>query len=121
MAARYKAKTETGDGLQDLLRGQAEAEGKPDLVARFGGIILRQDRRAVIPDPAPVPVRFPRKELLTRLRKRECELCETGTTVAVHQVTGLKELGKPRTGPARVGRPHGENAAQDAHRLRRLP
>jgi hypothetical protein len=72
--------------------------GKPDLVARFGGIILRQDRRAVITDPAPVPVRVPRKELLMRLRKRECELCEAGTTVAVHQVTGLKELGKPGPG-----------------------
>ena len=69
-----------------------------DLVARFGGITLRQDRRAVITDPAPVPARVPRTELLARLRKRECELCETGTTVAVHQVTGLKELGKP--GPA---------------------
>jgi hypothetical protein len=33
-----------------------------------------------------------------RLRQRECELCEAGTTVAVHQVTGLKELGKPGPG-----------------------
>ena len=33
-----------------------------------------------------------------RLRQRECELCETGTTVVVHQVTGLKELGKPGPG-----------------------
>jgi hypothetical protein len=39
-------------------------------------------------------VRVPRKELLARLHKRECEFCETGTTVAVHQVTGLRELGK---------------------------
>src|SRR5436190_13685740 len=67
----------------------------PDLVARFGGIILRQDRRAVISDPAPVPVRVPRKELLARLRQRVCELCEAGTTVAVHQVAALRELGKP--------------------------
>ena len=41
---------------------------------------------------------YPRKELITRLRRRECELCETGTTVAVHQVTSLKELGKPGPG-----------------------
>jgi len=33
-----------------------------------------------------------------RLLTRECELCETGTTVAVHQVPSLKELGKPGTG-----------------------
>ncbi|MGO9521042.1 zinc-binding dehydrogenase, partial [Mycobacterium sp.] len=36
--------------------------------------------------------------LLARLRQRECELCETGTTVAVHQVAGIRELGKPKTG-----------------------
>jgi len=40
----------------------------------------------------------PRKELVTRLRKRKCELCETGTTVAVHQVTSLKAPGKPGPG-----------------------
>ncbi|MGW4985532.1 HNH endonuclease [Streptomyces mirabilis] len=34
-------------------------------------------------------------ELLMRLRTRKCELCETGATVAVHQVAGLKELGRP--------------------------
>ena len=96
-------------------------EGKKDLVARFGGITPRQDRRAVIPDPAPVPVPAPHKELIHRLRKRRCELCEHGATVAVHQVASLNAPRQARTGPARVGSPHGENAAQDAHRLRRLP
>jgi group II intron reverse transcriptase/maturase len=98
MAARHKAKVITGDGPRTCFEARRKRTGKPDLVARFGGIILRQDRRAVITDPAPVPVRVPRKELLARLRQRECELCETGTTVAVHQVTGLRELGKPGPG-----------------------
>jgi group II intron reverse transcriptase/maturase len=98
MAARYKAKIETRDGLRTCFEARKHREGKPDLVARFGGISLRQDRRAVIRDPAPVPAPHPRKELISRLRKRECELCETGTTVAVHQVTGLKTLGKPGPG-----------------------
>jgi group II intron reverse transcriptase/maturase len=98
MAARHKAKVITGDGPRTCFQARRKRQGKPDLVARFGGIILRQDRRAVITDPAPVPVRVPRTELLSRLRKRECELCETGTTVAVHQVTGLRELGKPGPG-----------------------
>jgi hypothetical protein len=95
MAARHKAKIETMDGLRTCFEARKHREGKKDLVARFGGIILRQDRRAVITDPTPVPARVPRKELLSRLRKRECELCEAGTTVAVHQVTGLKALGRP--------------------------
>jgi group II intron reverse transcriptase/maturase len=98
MAARHKAKVITGDGPRTCFEARRRRKGKPDLVARFGGIILRQDRRAVITDPAPVRVRVPRKELLARLRQRECELCETGITVAVHQVAGLRELGKPGPG-----------------------
>jgi group II intron reverse transcriptase/maturase len=98
MAARYKAKIETSDGLRTCFEARKHREGKPDLVARFGGIPLRQNRRAVIRDPAPAPAPNPRKQLIKRLRKRECELCETGTTVAVHQVTRLKELGKPGPG-----------------------
>jgi group II intron reverse transcriptase/maturase len=97
-AAKHKAKVETKDGLRTCFEARKHREGKPDLVARFGGIILRQNRRAVIRDPEPAPAPYPRKELIKRLRKRECELCETGTTVAVHQVTGLKELGKPGPG-----------------------
>ena len=98
MAARHKAKIETSDGLRTCFEARKHREGKKDLVARFGGIILRQDRRAVIRDPAPAPAAYPRKELAKRLRTRECELCETGTTVTVHQVTGLKTLGKPGPG-----------------------
>ena len=95
MATRFRAKTTTSDGLRTCFEARRKRQGKPDSVARFGGIILRQDRRAVINDPVPVPVRVPRKELLARLRQRACELCETGTTVAVHQVAALRQLGKP--------------------------
>src|SRR6266705_2321756 len=93
--ARYRPKVTTSDGLRTCFEARRKRRGKRDLVARFGGIILRQDRRAVVNDPAPVPVRVPRKELLARLRQRVCELCETGTTVAVHQVAALRQLGKP--------------------------
>jgi group II intron reverse transcriptase/maturase len=98
MAARYKAKIITRDGPRTCFEARKKREGKPDLVARFGGIILRQDRRAVIRDPAPVRTPAPCKELIHRLRKQWRELCETGTTVAVHQVTSLKALGKPEPG-----------------------
>jgi group II intron reverse transcriptase/maturase len=98
IAARHKAKIETRDGLRTCFEARKHREGKPDLVARFGGIILRQDRRAVIHDPAPVRIPAPYKELVHRLRKQWCELCETGTTVTVHQITGLKQLGKPGPG-----------------------
>ena len=98
MAARHQAKIATEDGPRTCFEARLRREGKRDLVARFGGITLRQNRRAVIRDPAPAPAPYPRKELIKRLRKRECELCETGTTVAVHQVTSLKELGKSGPG-----------------------
>src|SRR6478672_6530783 len=78
MAARYRAKTETSDGLRTCFEARRHREGKPDLVARFGGIPLRQNRKAVIRDPAPARIPYPLKELVKRLRKRICELCETG-------------------------------------------
>ena len=98
MAARHKAAVTTSDGPRTCFEARLKREGKKDLVARFGGISLRQDRRAVITDPAPVPVITPRKELIHRLRKRRCELCEHGTTVAVHQVAKLAHLGTPGPG-----------------------
>ncbi len=98
MAAHYRAKIETKDGPRTCFEARRKREGRKDLVARFVGISLRHNRLAVITDPVPVQAPYPRKELITRLRRRECELCETSTTVAVHQVTGLKALGEPGPG-----------------------
>ncbi|MGO9079085.1 MAG: group II intron reverse transcriptase/maturase, partial [Streptosporangiaceae bacterium] len=97
-AARCKAKVTTADGPRTCFEARARREGKPDLVARFGGIPLKRDRRAVIRDPAPVPVTIPRKELIHRLRKRWCELCEQGATVAVHHAARLADLGQAGPG-----------------------
>jgi group II intron reverse transcriptase/maturase len=98
MAARYRAKTGTSDGPRACFEARKQREGRRDLVARFGGISLRHDRQAVITDPAPVQALYPRKELITRLRRSKCELCEASATVAVHQATGLKALGEPGPG-----------------------
>jgi group II intron reverse transcriptase/maturase len=97
-AARYKAKVITADGPRTCFEARLRRQGKKDLVARFGGIPLKRDRRAVITDPAPVPVITPRKELIHRLRKRWCELCDHGATVAVHHVAALARLGRPGPG-----------------------
>ena len=59
MAARYKAKIETSDGLRTCFEARKHREGKQDLVARFGGIILRQNRRAVITRPRARPGPLP--------------------------------------------------------------
>ena len=98
MAARHKAKIETHDGMRTCFEARKRRQGKPDLVARFGGIPLKRDRRAVIRDPAPVPAATPRKELIHRLRTGRCELCGHSATVAVHQVAGLASLRTPGPG-----------------------
>jgi hypothetical protein len=98
MAACFKAKIETPQGLRTCFEARIRREGKEDLVARFGGIPLLRDKRKVITDPAPVLVPAPRKELVHRLLTRRCELCGHGTTVAVHQVAKLARLGKPGPG-----------------------
>lgn len=98
MAVRHKAKVITGDGPRTCFEARLQRTGKKDLTARFGGIVLKRDKRAVITDPAPVPVCPPRKELIDRLRKRWCELCDHGATVTVHHVAKLAQLGKPGPG-----------------------
>jgi group II intron reverse transcriptase/maturase len=94
-AARYKTTVETPDGLRTCFEARVRRNGKKDLVARFGGIPLRRNMNGFIIDPVPVMVPTPRKELIHRLRTRRCELCEQGTTVAVHQVAKLAKLGIP--------------------------
>jgi group II intron reverse transcriptase/maturase len=98
MAARHKTKAATKNGLRTCFEARLERKGKNDLVARFGGIPLKQDKRALINDPAPVPIRTPPRELIARLRRRRCELCEQGATVAVHQVAKLADLGSSGAG-----------------------
>ena len=71
IAARYKAKIETPHGLRTCFEARVPRDGKKDLVARFGGIPLLRIKNGIIADPVPVPVPLPRKELISRLRKRE--------------------------------------------------
>src|SRR5262249_60092880 len=48
MAARHKAKVITGDGPRTCFEARLQRKGKKDLIARFGGIGLKADKRAVI-------------------------------------------------------------------------
>ena len=121
MAARHKAKIETSDGLRTCFEARRQREGKQDLVARFGGIILRQDRRAVIRDPAPGPGRLSpqgARQAAPNTGMRALRDRHHGDSPPGHRPQSARETG---TGPACVGRAHGENAAQDAHRLRAVP
>ena len=98
MAAKYKAKIKTPHGPRTCFEARIGRDGKPDLVARFGGIPLVQKKDAVLPDRAPARPPAPRKELLHRLLTRRCELCSDPAKVVVHQVRKLTSLGAPGPG-----------------------
>ena len=93
-AAKYKAKIETPHGLRTCFEARIERDGKPDLVARFGGIPLVRKKNAVLYDTLTRPVPYLQKELVHRLLKRRCELCEEAGAVLMHQVRKLASLGE---------------------------
>ena len=97
-AARYKAKVETPYGLRTCFEARIQRDGKPDLVARFGGIPLVRKRNAVLHDTVSRPVAYPQKELIHRLLKRRCELCGEAGAVLAHQAGKLASLGEPGPG-----------------------
>jgi group II intron reverse transcriptase/maturase len=98
MAVRYRTTVQTPHGLRTCYEAKVERHGKPALVTRFGGIPLTHNRDAVINDDVPKPVIVPRKELVARLLKGWCELCEEPAKVVVHQVRNLARLGQPGAG-----------------------
>jgi group II intron reverse transcriptase/maturase len=94
MARKYKARTATPHGPRTCFEATVERPGRKPLVARFGGIPLIRQKKAVLTDRQPVPVTR-RKELITRLRTGRCELCGQRAAVEVHQVAKLAGLHKP--------------------------
>jgi hypothetical protein len=94
MARKYKAKVDTPYGPRTCFEASAERAGRKPLVARFGGIPLKRQKKAVLQDRQPVPVTR-RRELVTRLQSGRCELCERRAPVEVHQVRKLADLAKP--------------------------
>ena len=121
MAACHKAKIKTSDGTRTCFEARKQREGKPDLIARFGGIPLRRDRRAVIRDPGPAPAAAPRKELISPAPQTAVRTVRTRHHGGSPPSRRARQPRQARTGPARVGSAHGENAAENPHRLRRLP
>jgi group II intron reverse transcriptase/maturase len=94
-AAKHKAKVDTPYGPRTCFEAIVEREGgRKPLVARYGGIPLRQQKKAVIQDRQPGRATGPR-ELVTRLLANRCEICERSGNVEVHHIRKLADLGKP--------------------------
>jgi group II intron reverse transcriptase/maturase len=104
MANKYKATVATPQGPRRCFEARLERAGRQPLIARFGGIPLTRKRTAVINDLPPTqftPRNRPRgSQLIDRLRKGWCELCDQRTKLEVHQVRSLAELRSKEEQPA---------------------
>jgi group II intron reverse transcriptase/maturase len=94
MAAKHKAKIETPHGLRTCLEARVTRDGRKSLVARFGGIPLRRQQNTVLIDRVPDRTAHPRKELIARLQRGRCEICEQYGQVEAHHVRKLADLTK---------------------------
>jgi Type II intron maturase len=98
MSEHYRATTETLYGTMVCLEIVVTREnGKKPLVARFGGIPLRRQERAIITDldPALSQMRgHDRNELIKRLLADTCELCGSRANIEVHHIRKLADLNK---------------------------
>lgn len=92
MAARYKATVETPYGPRVCFQTVVERDGRKPLIARFGGIPMKRQKYAVLDDRQPNPAIIRRTELVTRLQRRRCELCDQPGEVQVHHVAKLAHL-----------------------------
>ncbi|MGO9081513.1 MAG: group II intron reverse transcriptase/maturase [Streptosporangiaceae bacterium] len=98
MARKYMATIATEHGPRVCYEARKERPGRKPLVARFGGIPLKRQRKAVIDDRLPAPP-IRRRELVTRLLKGECEWCGQRAMVETHQVRKLADLTAPGRQP----------------------
>jgi group II intron reverse transcriptase/maturase len=96
MARKHQTTILTPYGRRRCFEVRVERQGRKPLVARFDGIPLRQQKRAVIADRLPAPTgHWKGTELIRRLRAGRCEICEERTRVQVHQVRNLADLATP--------------------------
>lgn len=94
MATRYQITIITPDGPRKALQATVRRSGGKPLTAHFGGIPLRRQRDAVIVDRKPPPI-IRRTELIQRLMRGRCEMCQHTGDVEVHHVAKLAHLTKP--------------------------
>ena len=96
---RYGTTLQTPDGPRQGLAVRVERDGKPPLVAHWGGISLKRQVHAVLDDRPPALWNTDRTELEQRLLADTCELCGATRQVEVHHARALKNLRKPGRRP----------------------
>lgn len=92
---KYRASFQAANGTTyPCLEIQVFREGKKPLIARFGGIPLQRQTRAILVDHIPIYERSERNELVKRLLADQCELCGSREHIQVHHIRKLADLEK---------------------------
>lgn len=93
---RYRAQILGEDGVRRAgLEVQIPRDGKPLLIARWGGISLAWNIDAPLEDRL-VPFRWANTtEIVQRLLAETCELCGSRDRIQVHHIRALKDLNRP--------------------------
>ena len=119
---RYRAVLDTGHGPRRGLRVTVDRDGKPPLVAQWGGISLARDTTPRPLNDDPARIWSHRSQIVQRLMADECELCGSRTQVEVHHIRGTQRPQPQEEGqPARLGQADGSTPPQDPRRLPRIP
>jgi group II intron reverse transcriptase/maturase len=92
---KYRTTIRTDQGPRKALVVRVDREGKPPLVATWGGISLARDVKATLTDTPPVIWNTGRSELLQRLLADTCELCGAQDRLQVHHIRALRDLARP--------------------------
>jgi len=94
LVKKYKTTTDTEHGRFVCVEVFVARDGKPPLVARYGGMSLRRNIKAVVKDKVFHILRAGggRTELLQRLLADECEACGGKENVEVHHIRKLADL-----------------------------
>jgi group II intron reverse transcriptase/maturase len=94
MALKYRATAVTPAGPRKCIQVVVPREGKPPLVARFGGMSLRRRARPILNQSADIGRHnwIGRVEIIQRLLADLCEICGSSQNMEVHHVRKLADL-----------------------------
>ena len=89
---KHRTTVKTEHGSRKTVTVKVLREGKPALVAQFGGLTLRKSDQAVLVDNSSPPYIRKRTELVKRLLAEKCEICGGTENIEVHHIRALKDL-----------------------------
>jgi hypothetical protein len=89
---KYATTIETKDGTYKVLQVKVVRKDKKPLMAYFGGVSLRVNKRDVLDDNRNCNIWNGRSEVIKRLLAQECELCGATDKIEVHHIRKLADV-----------------------------